>query len=291
MVVHNLLIRFSLSGWHLGGVRALRFPVIMANSQQQTPQVPSVRMASQRPEGAREIGIEILCKNSWLRRFWVNSGVDWMMPASHILRYGIDPWVLSCISMLLLTLRSLSGSYGAEATLLKVIQKKHVHMIETKKAKETSRSFVALARTQYITNFIKSGEHSLILTPKKHKDIPAVPTVPSPTIRLKRASNWWKYDIGAFDLAFWLICWLLPKSLLLSSGGHWKVRFFHRGCVSPFIKEYIKQIYLPTVNQGFTACPPQPPKVDEFEEGVFWYLAIYIPTLGFCQKTDVSPKS
>lgn len=114
--------------------------------------------------------------------FWVNSGVDWMMPASHILRYGIDPWVLSCISMLLLTLRSLSGSYGAEATLLKVIQKKHVHMIETKKAKETSRSFVALARTQYITNFIKSGEHSLILTPKKHKDIqPSQPFLRQPS--------------------------------------------------------------------------------------------------------------
>lgn len=114
--------------------------------------------------------------------FWVNSGVDWMMPASHILRYGIDPWVLSCISMFLLTLRSLSGSYGAEATLLKVIQKKHVHMIETKKAKETSRSFVALARTQYVTNFIKSGENSLILTPQKThpRTSFANPTVPSP---------------------------------------------------------------------------------------------------------------
>lgn len=179
--------------------------------------------------------------------FWVNSGVDWMMPASHILRYGIDPWVLSCISMLLLTLRSLSGSYGAEATLLKVIQKKHVHMIETKKAKETSRSFVALARTQYITDFIKSEENSLILTPKKH-----TPGHPSPTqpflrqkTRLKRASNWWKYDIGAFDLAFWLICWLLPKSLLLSSGGHWKVRFFIGGCVSPLSKNASKKYIYP----------------------------------------------
>ena len=86
--------------------------------------------------------------------------------------------------MLLLTLRSLSGSYGAEATLLKVIQKKHVHMTETKKAKETSRSFVALARTQYITDFIKSEENSLILTPKKH-----TPGHPSPTQPFLRQKN------------------------------------------------------------------------------------------------------
>lgn len=37
--------------------------------------------------------------------------------------------------------------------------------------------------------------------------------------------------------------------------------------------------------------PPTAPKVDEFEDDVFLYLAIYIPTQGFCQKTDVSQKS
>ena len=191
--------------------------------------------------------------------FWVNSGVDWMMPASHILRYGIDPWVLSCISMLLLTLRSLSGSYGAEATLLKVIQKKHVHMIETKKAKETSRSFVGSCKDSIYHQFHQIWRTFIDFDPQKTQGHPAVPTVPSPTIRLKRASNWWKYDIGAFDLAFWLICWLLPKSLLLSSGGHWKVRFFIGG-VFPLYQRIHQTNIFTHCEPGFHGMPPTAPK-------------------------------
>lgn len=127
---------------------------------------------------------------------------------------------------------------------------------------------------------------------KKH-----TPGHPSPTqpflrqkTRLKRASNWWKYDIGAFDLAFWLICCLLPKSLLLSSGGHWKVRFFIGGVFPLYQKRHQKNIFT-HCEPGLKGMPPTAPKVDEFEDDVFLYLAIYIPTQGFCQKTDVSQKS
>ena len=156
-------------------------------------------------------------------------------------------------------------------------------MIETKKTKETSRSFVALARTQYITDFIKSEENSLILTPKKHT--PGHPSPTQPFLRQKnppeKSLKLMKIWYWSFWPGFWLICWLLPKSLLLSSGGHWKVRFFIGGCVSPLSKNASKKYIYPLWTRVERHAPQ---KVDEFADEVFLYLAIYIPTPGFARK-------
>lgn len=216
--------------------------------------------------------------------FWVNSGVDWMMPASHILRYGIDPWVLSCISMFLLTLRSLSGSYGPEATFIEGDPKKTCPHVWNEKKQKKLLDLLWLLQGLNISPISSNLEKIHWFWPPKN-----TPGHPSPTQPFLRQPSAWKEPQIDENMILELLTWplvdlLAPAKIIASfQWRHWKVRFSIGG-VFPLCQKMHQKIYLPTVNQG-SACPP--------EGWWIWgrcFLYLYTDSR-FCQKTDVSQKS